>query len=106
MNRTTRLEQAISGAVTMAAERGNPSVEPAHLAVAILDDTETLARPLLQAVGADPAAVAADAARLVDKLPSASGSSVSAPAASRPLISVNAAAEREARDRSDEFLSV
>jgi ATP-dependent Clp protease ATP-binding subunit ClpB len=106
VNRTTRSEQAISGAVTMAAERGNPAVEPAHLAVALLDDTETLARPLLQAVGADPAAVRIDLARLVDKLPSASGSTVSAPAASRNLLAVLGAAEREARDRSDEYISV
>jgi ATP-dependent Clp protease ATP-binding subunit ClpB len=105
MNRTTRSEQAISGAVTMAAERGNPAVEPAHLAVALLDDGETLARPLLQAVGADPAVVRADVARLVDKLPTASGSSVSAPTASRNLLAVLGAAEREARDRGDEYIS-
>src|SRR3954466_10736832 len=106
MNRTTRSEQAISGAVTMAAERGNPAVEPAHLAVAVLDDAETLDRPLLQAVGADPLAVRADVVRLTDKLPSAAGSSVSAPTASRGLLAVLGAAEREARDRSDEYISV
>jgi ATP-dependent Clp protease ATP-binding subunit ClpB len=105
MNRTTRTEQAISGAVTAAAERGNPAVEPAHLAVALLDDAETLARPLLQAVGADPIAVRADLSRLIDKLPSASGSSVSAPTASRGMLAVLGAAEREARDRSDEYVS-
>jgi ATP-dependent Clp protease ATP-binding subunit ClpB len=106
MNRTTRTEQAINGAVTMAAERGNPAVEPAHLGVALLDDAETLARPLLQAVGADPLAVRADLSRLVDKLPSASGSTVSAPTASRSMLAVLGAAEREARDRSDEYISV
>jgi ATP-dependent Clp protease ATP-binding subunit ClpB len=105
MNRTTRLEQAISGAVTMAAERGNPNVEPAHLAVALLDDADTLARPLLQAVGADPNAVRADLVRLIDKLPSATGSSVSSPTAGRGMLAVLGAAEREARDRSDEYLS-
>jgi ATP-dependent Clp protease ATP-binding subunit ClpB len=105
MNRTTRSEQAISSAVTMAAERGNPAVEPAHLAVALLDDTETLTRPLLQAVGADPVAVRAEVARLVDKLPAATGSSVSAPSASRSLLAVLGGAEREARDRSDEYIS-
>jgi ATP-dependent Clp protease ATP-binding subunit ClpB len=105
MNRTTRSEQAISGAVTMAAERGNPAVEPAHLAVALLDDAETLARPLLQSFGADPLAVRNDVSRLVDKLPSASGSTVSAPSASRNLLAVLGAAEREARDRSDEYIS-
>src|SRR5690348_13883775 len=106
MNRTTRTEQAISGAVTLAAERGNPAVEPAHLAVAVLDDAETLARPLLQAVGADPLAVRSDISRLIDKLPSASGSSVSSPTASRGMLAVIGAAERQARDRSDEYISV
>jgi ATP-dependent Clp protease ATP-binding subunit ClpB len=105
MDRTTRSEQAINSAVTAAAQRGNPAVEPAHLAVALLDDAETLARPLLQAVGADPIAVRSDIARAIDKLPPASGSSVSAPTASRGLLAVLGAAEKEARDRSDEYLS-
>jgi ATP-dependent Clp protease ATP-binding subunit ClpB len=105
MDMTTRSTQAVNSAVKVAAERGNPAVEPAHLAVALLDDAETLARPLLQAVGADPLAVRAEMARLVDKLPSASGANVAAPSASRNLLSVLGAAEREARDRSDEFVS-
>src|SRR5436309_2454519 len=83
----------------MDAERGNPNVEPAHLAVALLDDTETLARPLLQAVGAEPNAVRTDLVRLIDKLPSASGASVSSPTAGRGMLAVLGAAEREARDR-------
>ena len=105
MDRTTRTEQAISSAVTGAAERGNPAVEPAHLAVALLDDGETLARPLLQAVGVDPLALRAELARLVDRLPAASGSSVGAPQTSRGLLAVLGGAEREARARSDEYIS-
>jgi ATP-dependent Clp protease ATP-binding subunit ClpB len=105
MDRTTRSEQAMNSAITGAAQRGNPAVEPVHLAVALLDDADTIARPLLQAVGADPAAVRAELARLVDKLPAASGSSVSAPVASRGWLAVQGAAEREARDRSDEYIS-
>jgi len=105
MDMTTRSTQAVNGAVKLASERGNPAVEPAHLAVTLLDDAETLARPLLQAVGADPMAVRADVNRLVDKLPSASGANVAAPSASRNLMTVLGAAEREARDRSDEFVS-
>src|SRR3954452_16125944 len=105
MDMTTRSTQAVNTAVKVAAERGNPAVEPAHLAVALLDDAETLTRPLLQAVGAEPTSVRADLSRLVDKYPSASGANVAAPAASRNLLGVLGAAEREARDRSDEFVS-
>src|SRR3954452_14184024 len=105
MDMTTRSTQAVKGAVNPAAERGNPAGEPAHLHGALLDDGETLTRPLLQAVGAEPTTVRADLSRLVDKYPSASGANVAAPAASRNLLAVLGAAEREARDRSDEFVS-
>jgi ATP-dependent Clp protease ATP-binding subunit ClpB len=105
MDLTTRSQQAVSTAVKNAAERGNPAVEPAHLAVALLDDTETLTRPVLQNLGIDPLALRADAQRLVDKLPSASGSSVGAPQTSRGVLAILSAAEREARDRSDEYVS-
>ena len=105
MDLTTRTTQAVNSAVKQAAENGNPTVEDAHLAVALLDDAQTLTRPLLQAIGADPLAVRADLARVVEKLPSASGSSVAAPQTSRSMLAVLGAAERAARARSDEFVS-
>jgi ATP-dependent Clp protease ATP-binding subunit ClpB len=105
MDLTTRSQQAVSSAVKAAAERGNPAVEPAHLAVALLDDSEGLTRPLLQAVGVDALSFRAEAQRLVDRLPSATGANVGAPQTSRALLAVLGAAEREARDRSDEYVS-
>ena len=96
MDLTTRSQQAVSTAVKTAAERGNPAVEPAHLAVALLDDAEGLPRPMLQAVGVDPMTVRAEAQRLVDKLPAASGSTVGSPATSRgmPSFRIPAASDR------------
>src|SRR3954463_14522026 len=105
MDLTTRSQQALSAAVRTAAERGNPATEPAHLLVALLDDAENLVRPVLQAMGVDPLAVRAEAQRLVDALPSASGSSVGAPQSSRGLLALLSAAEREARNRSDDYVS-
>ncbi len=105
MDLTTRSQQAVSSAIKDAAGRGNPAAEPAHLAVALLDDAEGLTRPLLQQLGVDPVAVRADAQRLVDRLPSASGSNVGAPQPSRAFLAVLNAAERAARDRSDEYVS-
>jgi ATP-dependent Clp protease ATP-binding subunit ClpB len=105
MDLTTRSQQAVSAAIRNAAERGNPAVEPAHLAVALLDDAEGLPRPLLQGLGADPMAVRAAAQRLVDSLPTAHGASVGPPQTSRALLTVLNAAEREARDRNDEYVS-
>ncbi|MEO9138429.1 MAG: ATP-dependent chaperone ClpB [Jatrophihabitans sp.] len=105
MDMTTRSVQAVNGAVAAAQQRGNPTVESAHLALALLDDKETLTRPLLQAVGADADALRAAFTRIVDRLPSASGSSVAKAIASTNLAAVQRRAEKEARDRSDEFIS-
>jgi ATP-dependent Clp protease ATP-binding subunit ClpB len=105
MDMTTRSTQAISAALRAAADRGNPQLQPAHLAVALLDDTEGLTRPVLQAVGVNPLEFRADAQRLVEKLPAASGGTVAAPQMAREMLTVLNAAEREARDRSDEYVS-
>ena len=98
MDFTTRSQQAVSNAVRDAAERGNPAVEPAHLAVALLADEQGLARPMVQALGIDPAALAGELTALVTGLPSAAGTSVSAPQTSRTLLNVLSAAERTARE--------
>ena len=54
MDLTTRSQQAVSAAVRTAAERGNPATEPAHLAVALLDDTEDIALAERDDVGRMP----------------------------------------------------
>ena len=105
MDLTTRSQQALSAAVRMAAERGNPAVEPAHLGLALLDDTDGLTRPLLQAVGADPLQVRAQLQALVDRLPAATGASVSAPQPGRAFHAVLSGAEKQARERGDEYVS-
>src|ERR1700759_208060 len=102
MDLTTRSQQAVSNAVRDAAGRGNPAVEPVHLALALLADDQGLARPMLQAVGVDPTRLATELTTLVQGLPAASGSTVSAPQTSRGMLAVLNAAERIARDAGDE----
>ncbi len=95
---TTRSQEAFSTAVRSAGAAGHPDVEPAHLLVALLDQPDSTAGALLDAVGADRSAVRRDAQALVDRLPRASGSSVAAPNLSRPaMASMNAAMERANR---------
>jgi ATP-dependent Clp protease ATP-binding subunit ClpB len=105
MDLTTRSQQAVSAAVRTAAERGNPAVEPAHLAAALLEDQQGLARPMVQAIGVDPTALSRDLDTVLAALPSAAGSTVAAPQPSRAFLSVLAAAERTAKDASDEYVS-
>lgn len=58
---TTKTQQALSAAVQAAASAGNPDVRPAHILVALLDQSDGIASPLLKAVGVDPSNVRAQA---------------------------------------------
>ncbi|MBI1758515.1 MAG: ATP-dependent chaperone ClpB [Actinobacteria bacterium] len=102
---TTKSQDAVSAAVRDAADRGNPEVEPAHLLVALVGQTEGTAVPLLRAVGVDPATVRGSAEALVTRLPSVSGATVSAPVMSREMLRVLSAAQRRAESLGDEYLS-
>jgi ATP-dependent Clp protease ATP-binding subunit ClpB len=102
---TRKSQDALSAAVRSAAAAGHPQVVPAHLLVALVEQPGGIAAPLLQAVGADPGEVLREAQSLLARLPSVSGTTMSAPETSRPLLaSINTAAE-QARQLGDEFVS-
>ena len=73
-NPTTKTQAAISDAVQAASAAGNPDVRPGHFLVALLEQKDGIARPLLQAVGVDPQLVLTQAEALVKGYPRASGS--------------------------------
>ena len=102
---TTRTQQAVSAAVRAATVDGHPQVSPAHLAGALLDQTDGLTEPLLRAVGADPSAVRADVGKVLAGLPSASGSSVAAPQFDRETARVLQHAQTLATEMGDEYVS-
>jgi ATP-dependent Clp protease ATP-binding subunit ClpB len=102
---TTKTQEALSSAVRLAADRGHPAVEPAHLLSALLGQADGTATPLLKAVDADVADVRAENEALLGRLPSASGVTVSAPQTSRDLLRVLNAAQKQAEQLADEYLS-
>ncbi|HVH22623.1 MAG TPA: Clp protease N-terminal domain-containing protein, partial [Pseudonocardia sp.] len=104
-NPTTKTQQAISAAVQAAGLAGNPDVGPTHLLGALLAQGDGIAAPLLAAVGADPAAVRAELTALGNRLPSASGSTVSAPQLSREALAAITAAQQLATEMGDEYVS-
>src|SRR6476661_3240902 len=104
-NPTTKAQQAISAAVQAAALAGNPDVGPTHLLGALLAQGDGIAAPLLAAVGADAAAVRGELTQLSNRLPSASGSTVSAPQLSREALAAISAAQQLATEMGDEYVS-
>src|SRR5664280_281374 len=75
---TTKSQEALSQAVRRAAAGGNAQVEPVHLLLALLEQTDGTAVPLLEAAGADVASVRSRAEQAIARMPRASGSTVAA----------------------------
>jgi len=102
---TTKAQEALSVAVRSAATAGNPSVEPMHLLRALLAQTEGLTASLLEAAGADPAAVRREVEAAAGALPAASGSTVAAPGLARSTYAVLSHAGDVARELEDDYVS-
>jgi ATP-dependent Clp protease ATP-binding subunit ClpB len=66
---TEKSREAVAAAQELARAGRNPEIASAHLLLALLDQAEGMAIPVLQKVGADPAAVRAQAQAAVAKLP-------------------------------------
>ncbi|WP_249522577.1 ATP-dependent chaperone ClpB [Modestobacter marinus] len=102
---TTRSQEAVAAAQRLAVDRGQAALEPLHLLVALLEQADGIAGPLLQATGADPADVRAKADAALRRMPSVSGSTVAAPAPSRELLRAINAAGEQASALGDEYVS-
>ncbi|WP_033343455.1 ATP-dependent chaperone ClpB [Catenuloplanes japonicus] len=102
---TTKSREVITAAVADAGQRGHATVESWHLLLALLDTGGSTATGLLRAVGANPADVRRAAARSLENLPSARGSSVAEPSLAREFANAVGAAEQIARPLGDEYTS-
>ena len=102
---TTKSQDALGAAVRIAAANGNPQVEPLHLLDSLLQQGEGIATALLEAVGADVRTLTAAVRQALSELPSAQGSSVSAPQLSQASYKVINTAQEIAKERGDEYVS-
>ncbi|GGE75193.1 ATP-dependent chaperone ClpB [Nesterenkonia cremea] len=102
---TTKSQEAVSAAAMNANTAGNPQIEPAHILKALMDQRESVAVALLKAAGADPDAVSTRASAAIRSLPSTSGDSVSTPQFSQAGLNVIKAAQAEADQFGDDYVS-
>ncbi|MGW6623766.1 ATP-dependent chaperone ClpB [Nocardia sp. NPDC055002] len=103
-NPTTKTQAALTAALQAASAAGNPEIRPAHLLVALLDQTDGIAAPLLKAIGVDPATVEREAGDIADKLPRATGATTT-PQLGRESLAAITAAQRLATELGDEYVS-
>ncbi|WP_430298348.1 ATP-dependent chaperone ClpB [Sinomonas sp. B1-1] len=102
---TTKSQEALSAAAMNASTAGNPQVEPPHLLKALMDQREGVAVALLRATGADPDAVSVAASTAIKAMPSSSGSSVAQAQLSRQGLQVIQAAQQQAEQLGDTYVS-
>ncbi len=102
---TTKAQEALSAAVRASAAAGHPHTEPAHLLKALTEQSDTTTGALLQATGSSLAAAAEAARKELASMPSASGSSVSAPGLSRSAMSALESARELMVSMGDTYVS-
>jgi ATP-dependent Clp protease ATP-binding subunit ClpB len=101
---TNNTKAAFSAATGHAASSNNPEMTPAHLLDALLQQSETMTRPLLTQVGIDPDTLSGRVHEQLSRLPRAQGGSE--PGLSSEARRVLEAADENRRELGDDYVSV
>src|SRR5215212_6190920 len=99
---TLKTQEAVTQAVEAAKAQSNPEVTPDHLLAALLGQAEGVVLPILEKVGASPAALRTKAEEALGRLPKAYGSEARISRDLNTIVDVADAARIELRD---EYLS-
>jgi ATP-dependent Clp protease ATP-binding subunit ClpB len=100
---TIKAQEAIQRAQELAADAGNPQMEPVHLLSALLGESEGIVRPVLEKIGANVHQLETIVGAELKHLPRSSGGSP--PGLSSQLSKVLDAAQGEADSMKDDFVS-
>jgi ATP-dependent Clp protease ATP-binding subunit ClpB len=101
---TTAFQQAIADAQSLAIGQDNPSIEPLHLLIALLEQSEGGSRSLLSRAGGNVQKLAADARQGLERLPKVSQATGQVTIGSELTRLLNLT-DREAQRRGDQFLA-
>ncbi len=102
---TTKTNEALQAALKAASAAGNPDIRPAHLLVALLEQEDGIAAPLLTSAGVEPGGTLTRARELVAGYPSASGGNMANPQFNRDALNALTSAEELAGELGDEYVS-
>jgi ATP-dependent Clp protease ATP-binding subunit ClpB len=101
---TIKSQEAIQAAQALADDRRNPQVTPEHLLAVLLEQDAGVVVPVLNKLGAGVEPIRADVNAALDALPTL-GEGGEASGAGSELVAVLRAADKEARELSDEYVS-
>jgi ATP-dependent Clp protease ATP-binding subunit ClpB len=101
---TTKLQEALADAQSLAVGNDNQYIDPVHLLLALLNQDDGGARSLLQRAGVNAAPLSNALKTALERLPKVSGTGGDVQV-SRELVSLLNLADRESQKRGDQFLS-
>jgi ATP-dependent Clp protease ATP-binding subunit ClpB len=101
---TTKLQEALADAQSLAVGNDNQYIDPVHLLVALLNQDDGSARSLLQRAGVNVGGLANALKSALERLPQVSGTGGDVQV-SRELVALLNLADREAQKRGDQFLA-
>ena len=101
---TTKFQEALSDAQSLAVGNDNPYIEPVHLLLALLSQEDGAARSLLQRAGTNLGGLTNALKSALDRLPKVSGTGGEVQVG-RELSSVLNLADKEAQKRGDQFIA-
>jgi ATP-dependent Clp protease ATP-binding subunit ClpB len=101
---TIKSQEALAASTSLAARRRNTETTPEHLLAALLEQADGVVLPVLRKLGARPDAIRVDVNAALDALPTITGPA-DEPATARELLQVLRAAEHEASELGDEYVS-
>ncbi|MGV7209750.1 ATP-dependent chaperone ClpB [Oxalobacteraceae bacterium A2-2] len=101
---TTKLQEALADAQSLAVGNDNPYIEPAHLLTALLNQDDGSARSLLQRAGVNVGGLTKALSGAIERLPKVSGTGGNVQV-SRELVAVLNLSDKEAQKRNDQFVS-
>ncbi|MCE3605283.1 ATP-dependent chaperone ClpB [Massilia sp. P8910] len=101
---TTKLQEALSDAQSLAVGNDNQYIEPVHLLSALLNQDDGAARSLLQRAGVNVGSLTTALRSSLERLPKVSGNGGQVQAG-REFAGVLNLADKEAQKRGDQFLS-
>ncbi|MCS7306336.1 MAG: ATP-dependent chaperone ClpB [Thermoguttaceae bacterium] len=100
---TIKAQEALQRAQSLASEKGHPEIEPLHLLVALLAESDGLIQPLLERIGINRRQLEQMVQAELKHRPSVSGGGP--PQISRELLQVLETAQREADSMKDAYVS-
>src|ERR1700676_893354 len=101
---TTKFQQALADAQSLAVGRDNQYIEPVHLMAALLDQQGGTARPLLEKAGVQVAKLRSDLAGALERMPKVEGAGGDV-VISNDLNKLLNVTDKLAQQRGDQFIS-